>query len=82
MELVWYESESSVSPELEEVTPTTAYLRKDVEEITVEATETEEAYTKYVYQECKMSRQDYADYKHAQSEADISYVALMTGVDL
>lgn len=90
MKLEYKKSESTMYPELIDTTSskTTVYLRKNVTE---EHREDEEgnSYIMYVYDGCKLTKEEYKQYLEElsifdieQQRADIDYIALMTGVDL
>lgn len=84
IELNWYKSESDGYPEDVDMTssPTTVYIRKNIEEVERMDDASGVTRTVYVYDEAKLSHADYAIYKEEQNAANIDYIAAMTDVDL
>ena len=84
IELNWYTSESDGYPEDVDMnsSPTTVYLRRNIEEVEREDPETGDTHTVYVYEEAKLSHADYAIYREELNAANIDYIAAMTDVDL
>lgn len=68
MTLNWKQSESMEAPaELDETSSAfVVYLRKDIVEVDVPATDTEPAHKKYVYQEAVVTKAEYEHYKLVQ----------------
>lgn len=83
IKLEYYRSESNGRPDEIEMdsSPTTVYLRKNI--TTEERVEEDGSKrTVYVYDEAKLSRQDYAIYCEENNAANIDYIAMMTDVEL
>lgn len=81
---MWYKAESSVRPELEDLTSSAVfnYARQNIaeEERTREDGST---YIVFVYDEIKVHKEDWELFKDSQKQrADIDYLAMMTEVDL
>ena len=81
--LDYYKSESDTMPEGIDITssPTTVYLRKNIHTEERTDPETGETRTVFVYDEAKMTRQDYDSYMQDKTQADIAYLYLMEGLD-
>ena len=64
----YYKSASNEYPQLVDITssPTTVYLRKNVQEVKVEDVETGNTHTEYRYDEAVISKDEYIDMLHAQ----------------
>lgn len=91
VELKYVRSESTAYPKLldTESSKTTVWIRRNVKEEQRKDEMSGETYTYYVYEEAKLSKNDYIKYlveqqgtQIEQQDANISYIALMTGVDL
>lgn len=91
MRLNWHKSESTVYPDLVDTTSskTTVYLRKNVTEKWVDYEEDHDGYIMYEYDEAKLTKDEYKQYLEEvqmasipQMQADIDYIALMSGIDL
>ena len=91
MKLNYIKSESTIKPDLVDTTSskTSVYLRQNVTEteVTIEGGDT--TYTKYEYEEAKLTKQEYQEYLKEleiidiqKQRADIDYIALMSGIDL
>lgn len=80
MTLNWKQSESMERPaELDESSSSfVVYLRKDITEVEVPATNETPASTKFVYQEAVLSKADYERYKWAK-EIAAEVVAALKG---
>lgn len=80
LKMEWKQSESLERPaEVDETSSAfVVYLRKDITEVEVPATDNAPAHTKYVYQEAILSKEDYERYKMAK-EAAAAAVALLQG---
>lgn len=83
MNLVYYDSESNIEPVLIDAdsSPTTVYLRKDVEEKTCTDEELGETYIYYSYKEAKIPKTEYNAYMNDKNQADIEYLYMMGGFD-
>lgn len=71
--MVFYKSESNEKPELLDFTssPTTVYIRRNLEEVEVEDAETGDTRLVWRYDECRMSKEDYiAELQSRQDETD------------
>lgn len=68
--MTFYKSESTVRPKLIdfESSPTTVYIRKNIERITKEDPETHETQSFYEYDEAKVSKTDYISILHTKQE--------------
>lgn len=80
LKMEWKESESLERPaEVDETSSAfVIYLRKEITQTEVPATDNAPAHTKYVYQEAILSKEDYERYKMAK-EAAVAAVALLQG---
>lgn len=80
LKMQWNESESLERPQ--EVDETSSafvvYLRKDITETEVPATDNQPAHVKYVYKEAVLSKEDYERYKMAK-EAAAAVLAAVQG---
>lgn len=65
-----------------ESSPTTVYLRKDIERVTRADEETEESHEYWHYYEIAMPRADYAIMVAENAQAAVDYVAMMTDVEI
>ena len=83
MTLKWYRSQSMDRPlELDmDSSPTTVFMRKNIEEVEKEDTEGQ-TYTEYEYDEAKLSKEEYAIHQAEVNAANIDFIAIMTGVDI
>ena len=83
MQIIYYDSESLSEPEIIDVdsSPTTVYLRKDIEENTRVEEETGETITYYSYKEAKIPKTEYNAYMNEKNQADIEYLYMMEGFD-
>lgn len=83
MELAYNKAVSTAEPdEVDTVSsPTIVYLRKNVHAEERQDIETGETRTVYVYDEAKVSRQDYDNYMHGKTQADIEYLYMMGGLE-
>lgn len=81
LKMQWKESESLERPmEVDETSSAfVVYLRKDIVETEVPATDNNPATVKYVYKEAVLSKEEYELYKMAK-EAAAAAVALLQGV--
>ena len=81
MNLVYYDSESMSEPELIDLdsSPTTVFVRKDIEEKTRTEEETGEVITYYSYKEAKIPKTEYVSYMNEKNQADIEYLYMMEG---
>lgn len=89
--IIYKKTESAIKPELIDTTSskTTVYLRKNITEKQRTDEMTGEIITCYEYDEAKMAKAEYEQYKMQlaildvrQMRADIDYIALMTSVNL
>lgn len=89
--IIYKKTESTITPELIDTTSskTTVYLRKNITERQRTDEITGSTTTYYEYDEAKMTKEEYEEYKMQlaildvrQMRADLDYIALMTGVDL
>ena len=91
MKLNYIKSQSSVKPDLVDITSskTTVYIRQNI----VENKKTDEMSGKetvfYEYEEAKLTKAEYKEYLKEleiidirKQRADIDYIALMSGIDL
>lgn len=83
MTLEYYKSESSVTPELIDTTSSKkyTYLRKDVKEVEKEDPDGSK-YTIFEYDECKLTKEDYALYMVEQTTGDAYTQAQLAIADL
>ncbi len=83
MNPIFYDSEANFEPELidTETSPTTVYIRKDIEEKTRTEEETGEVITYYSYKEAKIPKTEYVSYMNDKNQADIEYLYMMGGLD-
>ena len=83
MNLVYYDSEANFEPELvdTDISPTTVYIRKDIEEKTRTDEETGESHIYYSYKEAAVPKTEYATYMNDKNQADIEYLYMMGGLD-
>jgi hypothetical protein len=81
--LNYYQSESDTMPEDIDTasSPTTVYVHKNIHTEERTDTETGETRTVFVYDEAKMSRQEYNNYMQGKTQADIEYLYMMGGYD-
>ena len=81
--LDYYQSESDTMPEdIDTVSsPTTVYIHKNIHTEERTDPETGETRTVFVYDEAKMTRQDYDNYIAGKTQADIEYLYMMGGYD-
>lgn len=82
MELVFYKSESTIQPILldTESSPTTIFIRKNVEE----TTRTDESGIEtviFVYDEASVPKSVYESYRQDKLQADVEYLYMMGGLD-
>lgn len=82
MNLDFYKSESTVEPdEVDTISsPTTVYIRKNIRQDTVQDVDGNE-FTVWKYDEAKVSRQDFEEYRAEKQEADIAYLYMMEGFE-
>lgn len=82
MNLDFYKAESTVEPdEVDAVSsPTTVYIRKNIRQDTVQDVDGNE-FTVWKYDEAKVSRQDFEEYRAEKQEADIAYLYMMEGFE-
>jgi hypothetical protein len=80
--LEFHKSESTSIPELIDMisSPTTVYIRENIQEET--KIENEEEYTIYTYDEAILTKEEYAIYLAEANTANIDYLSMMDGVDL
>lgn len=81
---MWYKAESSVRPELEDLTSSAVfnYARQNIVE-EERMREDGSIYIVFVYDEIKVHKEDWELFKDSQKQrADIDYLAMMTEVDL
>lgn len=80
--LEFHKSESTSIPELIDMvsSPTTVYIRKNIQEET--RIENEEEYIIYTYDEAILTKEEYAIYLAEVNVANIDYLSMMDGVDL
>lgn len=83
LNLDYYPSESDTMPDEIDTTssPTTVYLRRNIRAEERKDVETGETRTVYVYDEAKISRQEYDNYMQGKTQADIEYLYMMGGLD-
>lgn len=83
MNLIFYDSEANIEPVLIDTdsSPTTVYVRKDIEEKTRTEEETGEVITYYSYKEAKIPKTEYVSYMNEKNQADIEYLYMMEGFD-
>ena len=83
MNLEFYKSESTVRPDEVDVasSPTTIYIRRNINEDERTDPDTGEAVTVYTYDEAKIPKDEYARYMQDKTQADIAYLYLMGGLD-
>lgn len=83
MNIIYYDSESMSEPELIDLdsSPTTVFVRKDIEEKTRTEEETGEVITYYSYKEAKIPKTEYNAYMNEKNQADIEYLYMMEGFD-
>lgn len=83
LNLDYYPSESDTMPNEIDITssPTTVYLRRNIRAEERKDVETGETRTVYVYDEAKISRQEYDNYMQGKTQADIEYLYMMGGLD-
>lgn len=83
MNLIFYDSEANFEPETIDVdsSPTTVYIRKDIDEKTRTEEETGEVITYYSYKEAKIPKTEYNAYMTEKNQADIEYLYMMEGFD-
>lgn len=83
MKLKFYVSESTVEPELLDITscPDGVYIRRNVTTIQREM-EDGALQEMYLYEEAFLSKEDYAVYLAQENAANIDYIAMMQEVDL
>ena len=83
MELKFHASESTVKPELLDITscPDGVYIRRNV---TTAQREMEDGalLEMYLYEEAFLSKENYAVYLAQENAANIDYIAMMQEVDL
>ena len=81
MNLIFYDSEANFEPVLIDTdsSPTTVYVRKDIEEKTRTEEETGEVITYYSYKEAKIPKTEYVSYMNEKNQADIEYLYMMEG---
>lgn len=83
MELKFYTSESTIKPELLDITTCQngVYIRRNV---TTAQREMEDGSPQkiYLYEEAFLSKEDYAVYLAQENAANIDYIAMMQEVDL
>ena len=79
----WYMSEADDYPEEVDTTisPTTVYLRRNIEEVEREDPDGETR-TMYVYEECALTPAEYAIYVAEEAQANADYIAMMLEVDV
>lgn len=75
---MWYKSESNIMPVPIDTVSSKKYiyLHDNIQ------TETREEETIYIYDECKLTRDEYAVYLAEKNRADIEYIAMMQEVEL
>lgn len=83
----WYNSEGSREPLLIDCdsSPTTVFLRRNVQKVTKKMDDMDMEYEAWVYEECKISHDAYQQImSDAQQKArsDIDFIAMVTEVDL
>lgn len=80
--LEFHKSESTSIPELIDMnsSPTTVYIRENIQEET--RMDEEEEYTIYTYDEAILTKEEYAIYLAEVNAANIDYLSMMDGVDL
>lgn len=87
----WRKSESTIRPDEVDITSskTVVYLRRNIVEKERETDTDGEARPYYEYDEAKLTKAEYEEYKKAadildirQQRADIDYIALMADIDL
>lgn len=80
--MTWHKSESDVYPVLidTESSPTTVYIRQNVEEETRHNEQSGDR-TVFVYDEATMTKLEYESYLREKNQADIEYLYMMGGYD-
>ncbi len=75
----WYNAESLIEPARTDTASSTKYnyVRRNIQTVTLE--EEGETITKYVYEECKVSKDSWGMYQQLeQAQADIDYLNMIT----
>lgn len=84
MNLNWYTSESTICPkELElDISPTTVYFRRNIQEEQRQEEWEDEPHTIFIYEEATLPKTEYASHLAAQNQANIDYIAVMADIEL